>query len=61
MWRIPEYVRDANDDPDYMIKLSEKMRKTDKPPFSVNFRIFKLDQIFVLKFETNNCLVNPDR
>jgi len=34
MWRIPEYVRDHNNDPDFMAALSEKMRKKDKPPFS---------------------------
>lgn len=34
MWRIPEYVRDANDDPKYLKELAEKMRKTAKPPFS---------------------------
>lgn len=35
LWRIPEYVRDANNDVDYMKKLSDKMRTLDKPPFSV--------------------------
>ena len=34
-FRIPEYVRDANDDPDYLRRLAEKMRKTPKPPFSI--------------------------
>ncbi|XP_054712590.1 dnaJ homolog subfamily C member 22-like [Uloborus diversus] len=32
LWRIPEYVQDANDDPAYMEKLAETMRKLPKPP-----------------------------
>ena len=39
IWRIPEYVRDANDEPDHLRKLTEKMRKSDKPPFSVNYLV----------------------
>lgn len=35
LWRIPEYVRDANDDPDYLKRLREKMKARAKPPFSV--------------------------
>jgi hypothetical protein len=35
LWRIPEYVKDANDDPDYLRWLAEKMRDKKKPPFSV--------------------------
>lgn len=33
-WRIPAYVREANDDPDYLRDLSEKMRARSKPGFS---------------------------
>ncbi|KFM68877.1 DnaJ-like protein subfamily C member 22, partial [Stegodyphus mimosarum] len=32
LWRIPEYVKDANEDPEYLAELAEKMRKHDKPP-----------------------------
>ena len=36
LWRIPEYVRDANDDdPAHLERLAEKMRDKKKPPFSV--------------------------
>ena len=35
-FRIPAYVREANDDADYLRNLSEKMRNQKKPPFSVN-------------------------
>ena len=38
MWRIPEYVRDANDDPAHLESLAEKMRDKKKPPFSVGSR-----------------------
>jgi len=34
LWRIPEYVRDANDDPAHLESLAEKMRDKKKPPFS---------------------------
>jgi len=33
LWRIPEYVRDANNDPGFLASLSEKMRTMSKPPF----------------------------
>ena len=36
IWRIPSYVREANDDPAYLIDLTEKMRTRKKPPFSVS-------------------------
>lgn len=32
IWRIPEYVRDANDDEEYLRDLSDSMRKHEKPP-----------------------------
>ncbi|GFT80330.1 dnaJ homolog subfamily C member 22 [Nephila pilipes] len=32
LWRIPEYVKDANEDNSYMVQLAEKMRKYPKPP-----------------------------
>ncbi|XP_054168096.1 dnaJ homolog subfamily C member 22-like [Oppia nitens] len=31
LWRIPEYVKDANNDPKYLEILAEKMRKEAKP------------------------------
>ena len=34
-YRIPEYVRDANNDPGFLATLSEKMRTQDKPTLSV--------------------------
>merc|ERR1712083_355952 len=34
LWRIPTYVREANDDPDYLKNLAEIMRAKSKPPFS---------------------------
>ena len=37
LWRIPEYVRDANNDPDFLADLSEKVRTWSKPPFKVIF------------------------
>ena len=36
LWRIPEYVREANDDPDHLRWLAEKMRRREHPPFSVS-------------------------
>ena len=35
IWRIPEYVKDANNDPNYLTTLSEKMRELPKPPIKV--------------------------
>ncbi|GFX40362.1 dnaJ subfamily C member 22 [Trichonephila clavipes] len=32
LWRIPEYVKDVNEDSSYMEQLIEKMRKYPKPP-----------------------------
>jgi DnaJ family protein C protein 22 len=37
VWRIPAYVREANDDPFYLKDITEKMRTLKKPPFSVHF------------------------
>ncbi|GBN25954.1 DnaJ subfamily C member 22, partial [Araneus ventricosus] len=31
LWRIPEYVKDANEESSYMEELAEKMRKNPKP------------------------------
>ena len=31
-WRIPEYVADANNDQEYVKKLTDKMRASDTPP-----------------------------
>ena len=36
LWRIPAYVREANDDPEYLKNLSEKMRAKTKPGLSVS-------------------------
>ena len=35
LWRIPEYVKDANNDPSYLTHLSNKMRDIPKPPIKV--------------------------
>lgn len=35
LWRIPEYVADANDEPQYMLKLVATMRKQSKPSFGI--------------------------
>ena len=32
LWRIPEYVKDANDDKDYLADLVSKMKRYTKPP-----------------------------
>jgi len=32
LWRIPEYVAEANNNPDYVQKLTDKMRESDTPP-----------------------------
>ena len=37
LWRIPSYVREANDDPTYINDITEQMRTRKKPPFSVRF------------------------
>lgn len=34
LWRIPEYVRDANEDTEYLEELTFKMRKNKTPPSS---------------------------
>ncbi len=34
LWRIPSYVREANNDPTYLRDLAEQMRARKKPPFS---------------------------
>lgn len=36
IWRIPEYVREANNDAEYLKDLSEYMRKHPRPPISVS-------------------------
>lgn len=33
-WRIPEYVEDANDEPDYIDTLKQKMKLRKEPPFN---------------------------
>ena len=35
LWRIPEYVRDANNDPKHLRDVTEKMKQMEKPPFSM--------------------------
>ena len=32
IWRLPEYVKDANNEPEYLKKLAEKMHALPKPP-----------------------------
>lgn len=44
IWRIPEYVKDANEDPSYMSELALTMLKHEKPPTGY-FRYF--GQMFV--------------
>lgn len=39
LWRIPEYVKDANEEPSYMAALAQFMQKNDKPPTGY-FRYF---------------------
>ncbi|XP_013782612.1 dnaJ homolog subfamily C member 22-like [Limulus polyphemus] len=34
LWRLPEYVKDANEETGYMEKLAKKMKKDDKPSSS---------------------------
>ncbi|XP_049884735.1 dnaJ homolog subfamily C member 22 [Pectinophora gossypiella] len=36
IFRIPRYVRDANQDPQYMQELANRMLRNKKPPFSMN-------------------------
>ncbi|CAH2104032.1 unnamed protein product [Euphydryas editha] len=36
VFRIPRYVRDANEDPTYMQELVKRMIQNKKPPFSMN-------------------------
>ncbi|XP_065051956.1 dnaJ homolog subfamily C member 22-like [Rhopilema esculentum] len=35
LWRIPSYVDDANEEPDFMDELTRKMRLRKTPPFNV--------------------------
>ncbi|XP_032777236.2 dnaJ homolog subfamily C member 22 [Daphnia magna] len=39
LWRIPEYVKDANEDPRYIEELIKNMKKKKKPPYNI-FRQF---------------------
>ena len=34
LWRIPEYVRDANEEPEYMEELRQEMKQKAQPPVS---------------------------
>ncbi|CAK1588510.1 unnamed protein product [Parnassius mnemosyne] len=36
IFRLPRYVRDANEDPQHMQELVSRMRQNKKPPFSMN-------------------------
>ena len=40
IWRIPTYVKEANDDPDYLRNLAEQMRERKRPPWSVSVKSF---------------------
>ncbi|XP_015931236.1 dnaJ homolog subfamily C member 22 [Parasteatoda tepidariorum] len=48
LWRIPEYVRDANNDPSYLEQLAEKMRASQIPNNSYvrNFGQFIVSDAF---------------
>lgn len=35
LWRIPEYVLEANEDPEYMVTLIDRMRRQPKPSFGI--------------------------
>ena len=35
LWRIPEYVAEANEDPQYMVRLVDKMKRQPKPSFGI--------------------------
>ena len=36
LWRIPTYVKDANDDPEYLENLAKLMKEKKRPPISVS-------------------------
>ena len=36
LWRIPTYVKDANDDPEYLKNLAKQMNDKKRPPISVS-------------------------
>ena len=48
LWRIPEYVKDANNDPSYLSLLSNKMREMPRPPIKVNYLIDKVLYLFFM-------------
>lgn len=35
LWRLPEYVREANNDPEYLSKLHQQIKTHKKPPASI--------------------------
>ena len=55
LWRIPEYVKDANNDPSYLSHLSNKMREMPKPPIKVNLLIDKLLYSLFYNPEVEQC------
>ena len=48
LWRIPEYVRDANNDPGFLADLSEKVRTLSKPPFKVRPEFYFTNPLLIL-------------
>jgi len=59
LWRLPEYVRDFNDDKDFLDELSVKMRKNTKPPFS--WLRFVVMVLFANLFATLMLMAFPDK
>ena len=47
LWRIPEYVREANNEPGYVENLKQKMREYDSPPFKVRQKSIPADLPFL--------------
>ena len=48
IWRIPEYVKDVNNDESYLKALSDKMRDMPKPPIKVNITLIAENSVLVI-------------
>jgi len=59
LWRIPEYVRDFNNDPNYLAELTEKMRRKEKPPFS--WTRFMVQLVYANVFASLMVMAFPDK
>ena len=35
LWRIPDYVADVNEDPQYMLRLVDRMKRQQKPSYGI--------------------------